>query len=146
MAHIMICDDDTGTSERLRRALAVAGHTAIGCRHTMDVLRAAADGEFDLLALALDAPGFGSSNAALALHQLAPGIPLIGFHHTPAAIIGTPQYAFIRNVIARPVTTQEFLDVIASALAASQSTVSQPTASQSIASQPAASHSHLVTP
>jgi DNA-binding NtrC family response regulator len=141
MAHIMICDDDTEMSERLHRAIAVAGHTAIACRHTMDVLRAGMEGKFDLLALALDAPGFGSSNAALALHQLAPGIPLIGFHHTPAAIIGTPQYAFIRNVIARPVPTQEFLDAIASAL-----TAPQPTASQSTVSQPAASHSHLATP
>lgn len=131
----MICDDDTETGERLSRALAVAGHTAIICRHTMDVLRAGVEGEFDLLALALDAPGFGSTNAALALHQLAPGIPLVGFHHTPAAIIGTPQHRIIHNVIQRPVPTQGFLDVIAGVLA--------PAAIQS--AQPTAPDSHLTT-
>lgn len=132
MARIMICDDDTENGERLSRVLAVAGHTAIICHHTMDVLRAGVEGEFDLLALALDAPGFGSTNAALALHQLAPGIPLVGFHHTPAAITGTPQHRIIHNVIERPVPTDRFLEVIAAALAAtSQSGVSQLTVSDS---------------
>ena len=42
MARVMICDDDRTTAEGLVAALRAAGHEAEACRHTMDVLRAAA--------------------------------------------------------------------------------------------------------
>lgn len=117
MAHIMVCDDDDVSNACLRSALEAAGHTTIACRHTMDVLRAAADGAFDLVAFSLDAPGFSSTNAALALRQLAPHLPLIAFHHDPAQLVGTPQHALLYSALRRPVSTTEFIRTVTAALA-----------------------------
>ncbi len=67
MARVMICDDDRETTAMLMEALRAAGHEAETCRHTMDVLRAAARGDFDLIAVGLDMAGFGRSGAVEAL-------------------------------------------------------------------------------
>ncbi len=69
MARVMICDDDRAAAEQLVRALRAAGHEAEACRHTMDVLRAAARGDFDLIAVGLDMAGFGRSGALAALDR-----------------------------------------------------------------------------
>ncbi|HYP52505.1 MAG TPA: hypothetical protein VEQ42_03135, partial [Pyrinomonadaceae bacterium] len=71
----MICDDDRATAESLVAALKAAGHEAETCRHTMDMLRAAAAGRFDLIAFGVDMAGFGRAGAVAALQELAPQVP-----------------------------------------------------------------------
>src|SRR3712207_1651954 len=87
MARVMICDDDRAAAEQLVRALRAAGHEAESCRHTMDVLRAAARGDFDLIAVGLDMAGFGRSGAVEALTEIAPRTSLIGIHDRPSEIM-----------------------------------------------------------
>ncbi len=70
MARVMICDDERVAAEQLVMALRAAGHEAETCRHTMDVLRAAADGRFDLIAVGLDMAGFGRSGGVEALREI----------------------------------------------------------------------------
>src|ERR687886_278553 len=72
MARVMICDDDQELAAQLAAALVAAGHEAETCRHTMDMLRAAAAGRFDLIALGLDMAGFdrGSSPRRRLITQL----------------------------------------------------------------------------
>ncbi|HEX8354460.1 MAG TPA: hypothetical protein VF611_16260, partial [Pyrinomonadaceae bacterium] len=87
MARVIICDDDRAAAEALVRALRAVGHEAESCRHTMDVLRAAARGDFDLIAVGLDMAGFGRSGAVEALQEIAPGTSLIGIHDRPAEVM-----------------------------------------------------------
>ena len=84
MARVMICDDDRVMAEGLVAALRAVGHDAETCRHTMDVLRAAADGRFDLIAVGLDMAGFGRAGAVEALREIAPQTSLIAIHDRPA--------------------------------------------------------------
>lgn len=118
MARVMICDDDRETAERLAAALRAAGHQAETCRHTMDVLRSAAAGSFDLVALGLDMAGFGRAGAVEALREIAPRVPLIALHARPAELMrAAAQNGFVA-VLPRPVETKSFLYAVAVALSA----------------------------
>jgi DNA-binding NtrC family response regulator len=117
MARVMICDDDRDTSERLAAALRAAGHEAETCRHTMDVLREAADGRFDLIALGLDMAGFGRAGAAAALGEIAPRVPVIALHDRPVEIIGgSAAPAGFAAVLPRSVDNKSFMYAVACAL------------------------------
>jgi hypothetical protein len=59
MARVMICDDDKALAHELLMALRAARHEATTCHHTMDVLREATEGRFDLVIFGLDMTGFG---------------------------------------------------------------------------------------
>ena len=83
MARVMVCDDDEVTATRLVAALRVAGHEAETCGHTMDVLRGAADGQFDLVVIGLDMAGFGRTGALDAMRELAPHVALIASIEIP---------------------------------------------------------------
>ncbi|MBA2734032.1 MAG: hypothetical protein H0U54_14270, partial [Acidobacteria bacterium] len=50
----MICDDDKALADELLAALRAARHEAMTCNHTMDVLREAEAGRFDLVVFGLD--------------------------------------------------------------------------------------------
>lgn len=116
MARVMICDDDRETSERLAAALRAAGHEAETCRHTMDVLRSAAAGNFDLVALGLDMAGFGRSGAVEALKEIAPQVPLIALHERPVELMRTAAQKGFAAVLPRSVDTKSFLYAVAVAL------------------------------
>ena len=116
MARVMICDDDRVAAEALVRALRVAGHEAESCRHTMDVLRAAARGDFDLIAVGLDMAGFGRTGAVAALTELAPATSLIGIHDRPAEIMRAHAHARLAAVLPRPVRVCDFMYAVACAL------------------------------
>lgn len=116
MARVMICDDDRVAAEQLVRALRATGHEAESCRHTMDVLRSAARGDFDLIAVGLDMTGFGRSGAVAALAELAPRTPLIAFHDRPAEIMRTQAHARLAAVLPRPVRVRDFMYAVACAL------------------------------
>jgi len=116
MARVMICDDDRAAAERLVAALRAAGHEAECCRHTMDVLRAAADGRFDLIAVGLDMAGFGRSGALEALREIAPGTSLIAIHDRPAEIMRSATHARLAAVLPRPVRVKDFMYAVACAL------------------------------
>ena len=116
MARVMICDDDRATAEMLVAALREAGHEAEACRHTMDVLRAAADGRFDLIAVGLDMAGFGRSGAVAALTELAPRASLIAFHDRPSEIMRAHSHARLAAVLPRPVRVRDFMYAVACAL------------------------------
>ena len=103
MARVMICDDDRVAAEQLVRALRAAGHEAETCRHTMDVLRAAARGDFDLIAVGLDMAGFGRSGAIEALSEIAPATSLIGIHDRPSEIMRAHAHSRLAAVLPRPV-------------------------------------------
>jgi DNA-binding response OmpR family regulator len=105
MARVMICDDDRAAAEQLLRALRAAGHEAEACRHTMDVLRAAARGDFDLIAVGLDMAGFGRSGTAL-----------IAFHDRPSEIMRAHAHARLAAVLPRPVRVRDFMYAVACAL------------------------------
>lgn len=110
MARVMVCDDDEATATRLVAALRAARHDAETCRHTMDVLRGAADGQFDLIVIGLDMAGFGRTGAIEALQQLAPRVSLIALHGKPSEIIHAA--ALTRGVAAvlpRPVNVSAFM-------------------------------------
>ena len=116
MARVMICDDDRETAERLAAALRAAGHEAETCRHTMDVLRSAAAGSFDLVALGLDMAGFGRSGAVEALKEIAPRTPVIALHERPVELMRTAAQKGFAAVLPRSVDTKSFLYAVAVAL------------------------------
>jgi DNA-binding NtrC family response regulator len=116
MARVMICDDDRAAAEQLLRALRAAGHEAESCRHTMDVLRAAARGDFDLIAVGLDMAGFGRSGAVEALTEIAPATSLIGIHDRPAEIMRAHAHSRLAAVLPRPVRVRDFMYAVACAL------------------------------
>jgi DNA-binding NtrC family response regulator len=116
MARVMICDDDRVMAEELVRALRVAGHEAETCRHMMDVLRSAAEGRFDLIAVGLDMAGFGRGGAVEALREIAPATSLIAIHNRPSEIIRSATHARLAAVIPRPVTLKHFMYAVACAL------------------------------
>ncbi len=116
MARVMICDDDRATSEQLVGALRAAGHEAESCRHTMDVLRSAARGDFDLIAVGLDMAGFGRSGAVAALAEIAPRTALIAFHDRPSEIMRAHAHARLAAVLPRPVRVRDFMYAVACAL------------------------------
>ena len=116
MARVMICDDDRAAAEQLVSALRAAGHEAEACRHTMDVLRAAARGDFDLIAVGLDMAGFGRSGAVAALTEIAPRTSLIAFHDRPSEIMRAHAHARLAAVLPRPVRVRDFMYAVACAL------------------------------
>ncbi len=116
MARVMICDDDRVAAEQLVSALRAAGHEAESCRHTMDVLRAAADGRFDLIAVGLDMAGFGRSGAVAALSEIAPATAVIAIHDRPSEIMRAHAHARLAAVLARPVRVRDFMYAVACAL------------------------------
>lgn len=117
MARVMICDDDRETAERLASALRGAGHEAETCRHTMDVLRAAAAGRFDLVALGLDMAGFGRAGAVEALREVAPRVPIIALHARPVELMRAAAQNGFAAVLPRSVDEKSFLYAVAVALA-----------------------------
>ena len=116
MARVMICDDDKGLADELVAALCAAKHEAKTCRHTMDVLREAAEGCFDLIIFGLDMHGFGGSSAIEAIYELAPQVPIIGLHKRPSEIIRTPAHARLAAILPRPVSIDTFMYAVARAL------------------------------
>jgi DNA-binding NtrC family response regulator len=115
MARVMICDDDREKAEELASALRAVGHDAEVCRHTMDVLRSAADGRFDLVALGLDMVGFGRTRAVDALSEIAPRVAVIALHERPAEIIRAAHSHFAA-VLPRSVGAADFTYAVARAL------------------------------
>lgn len=120
MARVMICEDDRALADELLAALRAARHQASTCNHTMDVLRGAAEGRFDLVVFGLDMPGFGGSRALEAFSELAPEVPLIGLHKRPSEIIRTPAHARLAAILPRPVALNTFMYAVARALEARQ--------------------------
>lgn len=116
MARVMICDDDREMAEGLIAALRAAGHDAETCRHTMDVLRAAEGGQFDLIAVGLDMAGFGRSGAVEALKELAPQTSVIAIHDRPSEIMRAAAHARLSAVLPRPVRVKDFMYAVACAL------------------------------
>jgi DNA-binding NtrC family response regulator len=116
MARVMICDDDRAAADGLVRALRAAGHEAETCRHTMDVLRAAARGDFDLIAFGLDMAGFGRNGAVAALSEIAPGTALIAIHDRPSEIMRAHAHSRLAAILPRPVRVRDFMYAVACAL------------------------------
>ncbi len=117
MARVMICDDDQELAAQLVAALEEAGHEAETCGHTMDVLRGAAAGYFDLIALGLDMAGFGRAGAVEALREIAPRVPIIGLHERPGEIMhAATQEARFAAVLPRSAAVKNFMYAVACAL------------------------------
>lgn len=118
MARVMICDDDPVIAAELVAALHAAGHEAETCRHTMDMLRAAADGRYDLIAFGLDMAGFGRAGAVEALQEVAPLVPLIALHDKPSEIMraASTSHSRLAAVLPRPVRVKDFMYAVARAL------------------------------
>jgi len=116
MARVMICDDDRVMADEMVVALRSARHEASTCRHTMDVLREAADGRFDLVVFGLDMHGFGGSRAIEAIYEFAPRLPIIGLHKRPSEIIRTPAHARLAAILPRPVSIDTFMYAVSRAL------------------------------
>jgi len=116
MARVMICDDDSTMTEGLAVALRDAGHEAELYRHTVDALRAAAEGCFDLIAFSLDTPGFGRTRAIAALREIAPCTSLIAFHNRPTEIMRPDTHDCLAAVLPRPVAVKDFMYAVACAL------------------------------
>ncbi len=135
MARVMICDDDRQAAEGLAGALRAAGHDVEICRHTMDMLRAAAEGRLDLVALGLDMAGFGRARAAEALSEVAPSLPVVAMHSKPSEIM-RDAHARFAAVLPRPVEPQDFIYAVARALAERESSA-KPRRRGSIAAAPA---------
>jgi DNA-binding NtrC family response regulator len=112
----MICDDDHALAGELLAALRAAKHDASTCHHTMDVLREATQGNFDLVIFGLDMPGFGGSRAIEAINELAPQVPLIGLHKRPAEIMRSPAHACLAAILPRPVSLSTFMYAVARVL------------------------------
>lgn len=112
----MICDDDVAKANELAAAVRAAGHEAAVCSHTMDVLRGAIDGEFDLVAIGLDMAGFGRTGAIEALRELAPRVALIALHKRPSEIISVAALAGVSAILPRPVAARDFLYAVTRAL------------------------------
>jgi DNA-binding NtrC family response regulator len=118
MAKVMICDDDRVMAEGLVAALRAAGHEAETCRHTMDMLRGAAAGKFDLIAFGLDMAGFGRAGAVEALREIAPRVPLIALHERPSEIMRATaaSRAQFAAVLPRSFAIEDFMYAVACAL------------------------------
>jgi DNA-binding response OmpR family regulator len=116
MARVMICDDDRAMAAKLVAALRAAGHEADTCQHTMDVLRAAADGRFDLIAVGLDMAGFGRAGAVEALREIAPNTSLIALHDRPAEVMRAATLSRVAAVLPRPVRVKDFMYAVTRAL------------------------------
>ncbi|HEY0386327.1 MAG TPA: response regulator [Pyrinomonadaceae bacterium] len=116
MARVMICDDDKVMANEMVAALRAAKHDATTCQHTMDVLREATEGRFDLLIFGLDMPGFGGARAIEAISELAPQLPLIGLHKRPSEIMRTPAHARLAAILPRPLSVNTFMYAVARAL------------------------------
>ncbi|MCA1628943.1 MAG: hypothetical protein LC785_02920 [Acidobacteria bacterium] len=112
----MICDDDREKAEELASALRAAGHEAEVCRHTMDVLRSAADGRFDVIALGLDMVGFGRGGAVDVLSEIAPRVAVIALHERPAEIMRAAAHSRFAAVLPRSVGAADFTYAVARAL------------------------------
>jgi|ERR687883_47827 DNA-binding response OmpR family regulator len=116
MARVMICDDDKALADELLAALRAAKHEALASRHTMDVLREAAQGSFDLIIFGLDMPGFGGTQAIEAVCEIAPSVPLIGLHSRPAEIMRTRAHSLLAAILPRPVSVSTFMYAVTRAL------------------------------
>jgi DNA-binding NtrC family response regulator len=116
MARVMICDDDCAMAETLAAALVASGHEAETCRHTMDMLRAAANGQFDLIAFGLDMAGFGRAGALEALSEIAPHTTLIALHARPSEIAHPATHARLAAILSRPITVNDFIYAVERAL------------------------------
>jgi DNA-binding NtrC family response regulator len=127
MARVMICDDDQALADELLAALRAAKHDATKCHHTMDVLREATQGNFDLVIFGLDMPGFGGARAIEAIHELAPQVPLIGLHKRPAEIMRSAVHACLAAILPRPVSINTFMYAVARALEVGSRAPSAPT-------------------
>jgi DNA-binding NtrC family response regulator len=114
----MICDDDRALAEGLVAALRAAGHEAETCRHTMDMLRGAAAGKFDLIAFGLDMAGFGRAGAVEALREIAPRVPLIALHERPAEVMRSAAATRTQlvAVLPRSFAIEDFMYAVACAL------------------------------
>ncbi|HKP72395.1 MAG TPA: hypothetical protein VJT82_05625 [Pyrinomonadaceae bacterium] len=113
---MMICDDDRAMAEGLVAALCAAGHEAETCRHTMDMLRGAAEGRFDLIAFGLDMAGFGRAGAVEALREIAPRVPLIALHERPSEIMRASTRGQFAAVLPRSFAVEDFMYAVACAL------------------------------
>jgi DNA-binding NtrC family response regulator len=131
---VMICDDDKALADELLAALRAASHEATTCHHTMDVLREADKGSFDLIAFGLDMPGFGGSRAVEVVNEIGPNVSLIGFHRRPSEFIRTATHARLAAVLPRPVSITTFMYAVARALEARQMRGTHP------------AHNHLTKP
>jgi DNA-binding NtrC family response regulator len=120
MARVMVCDDDKVMAEQLVAALRAAKHEATTCHHTMDVLREADKGSFDLIAFGLDMPGFGGARVIEVVQELEPYVSLIGFHRRPSEVMRTSAHARLAAVLPRPVSVTTFMYAVARALEAQQ--------------------------
>ncbi len=120
MARVMVCDDDVVMTNELVLALRAAGHEAETCHHTMDVLRAAAGGRFDLLVIGLDMVGFGRSGAVEAMQELAPRVALIALHKKPSEILRTAARTGVAAVLPRPTTPSDFMYAVTRSLEQAQ--------------------------
>lgn len=118
MARVMICDDDRVMADQLVAALRAAKHEATTCHHTMDVLREADKGSFDLIAFGLDMPGFGGSRAIEVINEIEPYVSLIGFHRRPSEVMRTTASARLAAVLPRPVSVTTFMYAVARAIEA----------------------------
>jgi DNA-binding response OmpR family regulator len=116
MAKVMICDDDRVMAEGLVAALRAAGHEAETCRHTMDVLREAAAGRFDLIAFGLDMAGFGRTGAMDVLREVAPRVRLIALHERPSEIMRAATLSQFAAVLPRSLAIEDFMYAVACAL------------------------------
>ena len=116
MARVMICDDDRAQAAELLAALLAGRHEATTSHHTMDVVREAAEGRFDLVIFALDMPGFGGGRAIEAIKEIAPHVPLIGLHKRPSEIMRTSAHACLAAILPRPVSVNTFMYAVARAL------------------------------
>lgn len=115
---MIICDDDQALADKLAAALRAINHDASASIHTMDVLRDAADGCFDLVAFGLDRAGFSSEHAIEMMRELAPHVSVIGFHRRPAELLSIAANSRLSAVLPRPVSVTVFLYAVARALAA----------------------------
>jgi DNA-binding NtrC family response regulator len=116
MARVMVCDDDEATANELVAAIRAAGHEATTCHHTMDVLRGAVGGSFDLVVIGLDMAGFGRAGAIETLRELAPNVALIALHKRPAEIMHVAALGGVAAVLPRPVSTTTFMYAMTRAL------------------------------
>jgi DNA-binding NtrC family response regulator len=116
MARVMVCDDDKATATNLVAAVRAAGHEAATCHHTMDALRATADGQFDLVVIGLDMAGFSRAGAVEALQLLAPRVAVIALHRKPSEIVRAAALAGVATVFPRPVSVSAFMSAVAVAL------------------------------
>lgn len=116
MARVMICDDDRVMAEDLAAALRLAGHEAETCRHTMDMLREAAQGRFDLVVFDLEMVGFGQHGAIEVLNEVAPSVPLIALHHRPSEMMRGVSQSRLAAVLPRPVVVKDFMYAVSRAL------------------------------